>query len=403
MYGGTHWVHAITREIRGLSPRVRGNLGVEVVLGDGRRSIPACTGEPLSSLNVATMSKVYPRVYGGTGDGNGIVTLISGLSPRVRGNLASLVDWHCWAGSIPACTGEPSGPAGLGPRLWVYPRVYGGTMGTHPPPTNWVGLSPRVRGNRPDGPHAKTRPRSIPACTGEPTPQEVQRQAAVVYPRVYGGTLQRRTNQVYPRVYGGTPDRALLHRLRSGLSPRVRGNRARWKNTGLSPRVRGNQNQATKTTIPGLSPRVRGNRDATDVVRRYLRSIPACTGEPRSSASSSRNARSIPACTGEPSSASGCCQCFSGLSPRVRGNHRVTRRGDGKVRSIPACTGEPSVWRHWNGGILRVYPRVYGGTLEAPSRGGGCVLPVYPRVYGGTPSEVEIKWYIRTSFCDNQH
>ena len=50
----------------GLSPRVRGNPdgfgGVEQPL----RSIPACAGEPATSMDVLRQAPVYPRVCGGT-------------------------------------------------------------------------------------------------------------------------------------------------------------------------------------------------------------------------------------------------------------------------------------------------------------------------------------------------
>ena len=51
---------------RGLSPRVRGNLG-----GGGwgqgyRRSIPACAGEPVGGFGAGGQGEVYPRVCGGT-------------------------------------------------------------------------------------------------------------------------------------------------------------------------------------------------------------------------------------------------------------------------------------------------------------------------------------------------
>ena len=51
----------------------------------------------------------------------------------------------------------------------------------------------------------------------------------------------------------------------------------------------------------------------------------------------------------------------NGLSPRVRGNRINLERREVKARSIPACTGEPG-----DGGrfadVETVYPRVYGGT-----------------------------------------
>ena len=76
--------------------------------------------------------QVYPRVYGGTscaGDSQGSE---SGLSPRVRGNRNTAKDTAGRVRSIPACTGEPGFAARLGPKVTVYPRVYGGTTSAGP-------------------------------------------------------------------------------------------------------------------------------------------------------------------------------------------------------------------------------------------------------------------------------
>ena len=50
-----------------------------------------------------------------------------------------------------------------------------------------------------------------------------------------------------------------------------------------------------------------------------------------------------------------------GLSPRVRGNLNRDFQVRPVIGSIPACAGEPLFG--WNiGYLLRVYPRVCGGT-----------------------------------------
>ena len=71
--------------------------------------------------------------------------------------------------------------------------------------------------------------RSIPACAGEPDPDITEDRQAKVYPRVCGGT-------------------------------------------GLKSQ--------DDTLIEGLSPRVRGNRVTVTAPPAWLRSIPACAGEP---------------------------------------------------------------------------------------------------------------------------
>ena len=50
-----------------------------------------------------------------------------------------------------------------------------------------------------------------------------------------------------------------------------------------------------------------------------------------------------------------------GLSPRVRGNPAPLPTIPKYLRSIPACTGEPDLTDEQNE-PLKVYPRVYGGT-----------------------------------------
>ena len=56
---------------------------VEAISG----SIPACAGEPRMGADVRTQDKVYPRVCGGTVYFCNDPPPLRGLSPRVRGNL----------------------------------------------------------------------------------------------------------------------------------------------------------------------------------------------------------------------------------------------------------------------------------------------------------------------------
>ena len=196
--------------IRGLSPRVRGNP----IDNDGRPwrigSIPACTGEPGQKSSPTRSKEVYPRVYGGTHILSRIEQSIDGLSPRVRGNQRHAPALLENDRSIPACTGEPlpSGPMTTSPR--VYPRVYGGTRRPAQAHGDWLGLSPRVRGNPVHIAQSMVPYGSIPACTGEPLAAATAALVRAVYPRVYGGTITAST------IGTGT----------AGLSPRVRGNRS---------------------------------------------------------------------------------------------------------------------------------------------------------------------------------
>ena len=192
-----------------------------------------------------------------------------GLSPRVRGNRAGFGSRRISGRSIPACAGEPLVPPLYPPPRRVYPRVCGGTAGRLVTVPVDEGLSPRVRGNRWKRKLAEGRNGSIPACAGEPgaSPQTIP---------IPG---------VYPRVCGGTTDNARQVRLRTGLSPRVRGNH---------------------------EPLRSGNIDCG--------SIPACAGEPQRPFTKAVTARVYPrVCGGTLFSLPKALKLW-GLSPRVRGN-----------------------------------------------------------------------------------
>ena len=375
MYGGTPSRHPRVLSGSGLSPRVRGNLGIQATARFVQRSIPACTGEPLAAPRARYIPTVYPRVYGGTIQGTAETVARSGLSPRVRGNRHRENSSYDLERSIPACTGEPWAEDGQRADPEVYPRVYGGTPLWGGLRVSQAGLSPRVRGNRIRGGLCGYGSRSIPACTGEPVEAWAASNPIRVYPRVYGGTAVKTI-----RIIGGT-----------GLSPRVRGNpRAAYValhlqrsipactgepalSTGLGraptvyPRVYGGTS-ACPGSIRwgwGLSPRVRGNPvDDVDGTTDQ-RSIPACTGEPTQPKTKALRNGVYPRVYGGTYSPHAEELREGGLSPRVRGNHSGIVHGQSCPRSIPACTGEPVAVRR---GYVPtgVYPRVYGGTHPPP-------------------------------------
>ena len=166
--GGTQCRRLSMSRTEGLSPRVRGNLGDTARVHGRRGSIPACAGEPLPAHSPAGESRVYPRVCGGTRVRSGVPMRKRGLSPRVRGNLGSWRLAPMSSGSIPACAGEPSSLAGAPCFPPVYPRVCGGTRADCSEDDFVEGLSPRVRGNLRLLPLPAPWAGSIPACAGEP-------------------------------------------------------------------------------------------------------------------------------------------------------------------------------------------------------------------------------------------
>ena len=445
---------------RGLSPRVRGNRGSTTTAVSRPGSIPACAGEPWVTSPRVCLTGVYPRVCGGTCSELGWPPTAAGLSPRVRGNPPRRILPARGRRSIPACAGEPSPPSAFRARQRVYPRVCGGTRMAPGPDVGDEGLSPRVRGNPSSATTRAGRVGSIPACAGEPRdrgaapvsglsprvrgnqhprlalrvarglspprvrgnqhpPPAVRRGVAVEI----GGLSPRRGNpprrhrmpgrrgsipacagelsairerhdpqRVYPRVCGGTLDAGLDPKVVEGLSPRVRGNRpgrqARRVPAGsipacageprpyragqgpprVYPRVCGGTELVTwkEAGFLGLSPRVRGNRHEVLRLGKGLGSIPACAGEPTPSGSALSDSRVYPRVCGETHGGKRLGSTIEGLSPRVRGNQPIPSRRWNLEGSIPACAGEPEAGRGADGSA-RVYPRVCGGTPRRPA------------------------------------
>ena len=85
--GGTEVRRKDAISLDGLSPRVRGNPQARPEPGKGQRSIPACAGEPGNGAGRSRTGEVYPRVCGGTSGAREKNIPSNGLSPRVRGNL----------------------------------------------------------------------------------------------------------------------------------------------------------------------------------------------------------------------------------------------------------------------------------------------------------------------------
>ncbi len=86
MCGGTSHRLQSTLPNLGLSPRVRGNPYISILLNSSSGSIPACAGEPAKDVEPVSLYEVYPRVCGGTGVAASASGPAMGLSPRVRGN-----------------------------------------------------------------------------------------------------------------------------------------------------------------------------------------------------------------------------------------------------------------------------------------------------------------------------
>ena len=217
-----------------------------------------------------------------------------GLSPRLRGNRAGLRAHKTLSGSIPAPAGEPCQMAFLFGHVQVYPRACGGTI----PARCWMmmgrGLSPRLRGNRPDATTDVDEPGSIPAPAGEPHYCPECGYETTVYPRACGGTV------------------------------------------GID---------AAAVAVLGLSPRLRGNPDWCLLGVGYNRSIPAPAGEPGLVPFRCWLQPVYPRACGGTICSCNDCPCPCGLSPRLRGNRLYPPSDHPRTRSIPAPAGEPIMGR----------------------------------------------------------
>ena len=145
--GGTAGYPSCPAHVGGLSPRMRGNPCSPETRRPLCRSIPAYAGEPDYTAPAFPNVAVYPRVCGGTYVASGSVRETNGLSPRMRGNRGAGGAGDCAGGSIPAYAGEPRYARRLRTLSGVYPRVCGGTEVPSLRREVPSGLSPRMRGN----------------------------------------------------------------------------------------------------------------------------------------------------------------------------------------------------------------------------------------------------------------
>ena len=219
--------------------------------------------------------------------------------------------------------------------------------------------------------------------------------------------------EVYPRACGGTARAELRHDGVEGLSPRVRGNRPKYRSDpmprGSIPARAGEPPSIASTTwalrvypracggtigvdanlafLQGLSPRVRGNHRCRCKPRLPPGSIPARAGEPLPRGTACGREVVYPRACGGTKAIIDALTDTPGLSPRVRGNPHEPDRDPDQEGSIPARAGEPcsrppsSPWR-------RVYPRACGGTPGASACPALC-QGLSPRVRGNPAGEGE--------------
>ena len=152
--------------ITGPSPRVRGQPGLIFPSGDEFRTIPACAGTTLPLTPPSGQVPDHPRVCGDNDSVTMSIPTAPGPSPRVRGQLPYRSNIARLMRTIPACAGTTRGIQRSSHVASDHPRVCGDNGSTSARQTPTQGPSPRVRGQRQSGKGFLSTHRTIPACAG---------------------------------------------------------------------------------------------------------------------------------------------------------------------------------------------------------------------------------------------
>ena len=191
----------------GSSPRIRGEYPARATEHLHSGIIPANTGRIMPHATFCTLPGDHPREYGENPPTASMRALMTGSSPRIRGESAAPVRFVVDTGIIPANTGRIQHHHQM--KTWRpdHPREYG-ENGESPIPTVKVnGSSPRIRGESSQLSLCFAGIGIIPANTGRMLPTLSIPRVAWDHPREYG-----ENDLVWARMNGVR-----------GSSPRIRG------------------------------------------------------------------------------------------------------------------------------------------------------------------------------------
>ena len=152
----------------GLSPRMRGSLAETLNPSIETGLIPADAGEPCCASIGSGMSRAYPRGCGGARMKSKNTFDNPGLSPRMRGSLGLKARRPASTGPIPADAGEPKYSLTFNVLARAYPRGCGGAAIVVAQAITPMGLSPRMRGSHAGSDAVAAVAGPIPADAGEP-------------------------------------------------------------------------------------------------------------------------------------------------------------------------------------------------------------------------------------------
>ena len=214
----------------GSSPRIRGEWMVDVPPPWLVGIIPANTGRIPPHWGSSQQQRDHPREYGENRGGIFGLPEMRGSSPRIRGECNHVHIAMSGVGIIPANTGRISVIYCFFPSTSDHPREYGENLRSVIHHLLLRGSSPRIRGEYRALNAHRFKLRIIPANTGRINPQWLGQLGFRDHPREYGEnrayskTSWRRSGSS-PRIRGESSMIRLAWGT-LGSSPRIRGESA---------------------------------------------------------------------------------------------------------------------------------------------------------------------------------
>ena len=355
MCGEHDLIDKYASRIDGSSPHVRGTpflRGASLIYG---RFIPACAGNTSKDLQGAAGCAVHPRMCGEHETGEGMPNSNSGSSPHVRGTQSVRTRNTLRLRFIPACAGNTIFIVSVASVRSVHPRMCGEHLAILLPLTPTNGSSPHVRGTRPFLEISTPQQRFIPACAGNTVLKKSDGLCAAVHPRMCGEHLDSGNSKIWqtgssPHVRG-TRISSHVIRVQKRFIPACAGNTSARPRVSVScsvhPRMCGEHCSHSRKarSDSGSSPHVRGTLAKTNFSAVKLRFIPACAGNTTNTRLPRLRVSVHPRMCGEHRIMAAQNAPDNGSSPHVRGTHLEFDRGRSGGRFIPACAGNTSVNR----------------------------------------------------------
>ena len=191
----------------GSSPRMRGTLKRVHRHRHATRIIPAYAGNTNDADSYSTARRDHPRVCGEHDHHLGVVPVVQGSSPRIRGTLIHFRLATHGAGIIPAYAGNTYDGVGYSRPDRDHPRVCGEHRKRRNVMPDATGSSPRMRGTQYLVHFVLHLLGIIPAYAGNTNPF----------------TSYSITDEDHPRVCGEHPIPHIPRDVTQGSSPRMRG------------------------------------------------------------------------------------------------------------------------------------------------------------------------------------